>query len=1850
MGECHCNCNQRLDEFTLNRSLDRERSAKKIIPQSESKFDKINENLNLEDVETNNYISFLNKAKENMISKVETFVNEPLITEEIEEEKEQVEEEKNEEFKIEEEGIGQKQILGDKDVADSSNTNLIRNDEKSEEKIIDINNLKPLDMQSINGEDNSESRKQTLEQNFVSNNEKLVYLIPRKIQNEFSISSHKKIEYNPNAILPFIVIENKHYNKIVSLLKSENIYFQQENELIKFILDKDSIKNYPPINYPLKIEEKFLAEVRNDLKIFTDIEENEICSRLKENDLFKNNFEENIKILIKSVFNTIEKYITSQLNSDFIYYGKESKNPSIFYIQTEKIVMPLEQECKNFWNIIYAGDEDKSLNIIHDEISFIENEIDCHLLVTNIKEQILLILNLIKMQNELLNNNNNDKKIKLNLIIKIDMIKEMFDFMEKNKKFENIDKIFVIYDDENETDFQEEYKNKIEKTFKNKIEMINYFKNTQSNSLPMNINNLITLEKYNKKFILYHEKIAKYYNDKITNTDFNKYFSQFSQFLNSKNSLEPEKIQNFLKIIKLAFSKKDNNEKYESIINAFYNSENSLLLEFNKFLYEINPHTYDSIAFFVSEIIRSFNENKNKLLSNKKKVYKYFKLSLAELLQYKQNEGNIITFPEFLVTNEDESKTMVESGIKEISNRQILARQNKNIYNVYVKINYNWNKESIPISFLYKNESIFLPFSFFRIKNVAIDMNKNISIISLTAMNKKLIFENYLTNKSEIIYNNSLNTVTLKETKNILIHCIDKKEINELKENCSFLDQLINGNFFITNTEEYFELIMKNIRNENKKFKELKVKFELILFDSSAKDILSIIKKNHYRKYFNSIIIMTGDEKKYEKYINEGWIKIFNNKIGLIKFLNKKYENHFLSIKNNELITIDDFNHNFSLLYKYIAKKYNELKTKEINSEKYKNIINSYLKNDSILNTYSNQNLVKIEPYILEKIAYSVAEFILCLNEYGKVEQKSLIGEKTLYKSMLLPFNDILLYKQNEGKVISHLSPVFVYKTENDWIEEFKKKDEFNVVFKFHYKCDNTPIAFDISEFSEYIDIEFLLLPLSFYKINNVFIDNNNKKAEIELEIINKINNIEKDLIENDLIIYNHKNEIIETTSNLFAVYKIKKNQKYIRIFGKDFVETNKDNISLLINGKEVNLSEYYNFNKNGENVIEIIFKSPINDISYMFANCDSLFSIQCQNNILKNITNTSNMFEGCNSLEYIDALKYLDVSNVKEMSKMFLDCSTLKSLKPLKYWDMENVENLSDMFSGCYSIDSIDDLKNWNLVNAKNISDMFGYCFSLKSVDALKNWNMKNVSNSSFMFYNCSSLSEINFLSLENVTNCSNMFSCCTSLKYIDALNNWKMKTAKDISYMFSGCSSLLSIDSLKNWNMKNAVDISGMFLGCSLLKNIESLKYWNINSIRSTFDMFSGCTSLSSIDPLKNWIWSVNKITNMSNMFAGCSSLNSLEALRFWNVKYVINTSSMFSGCSEIKNLEPLNKWNVSNLEDCSDMFSHCVLLKNINALKNWEMKNVKNTSNMFLDCISLNDISALKNWKMSNVLAASAMFAGCTSLENINCLKNWNIKGEIDVTGMFADCTKIKNVDVLVNWDLTNAKETSEMFYGCSPDIISENIKNDDSPNGVKLYQILRDSIIEDEKEEEVEKMIYDPKIIKTVEYFIENMNWDWSINIFGKNFVEKNKDDVYLVIDGYQTELIKNYTFKKSGKTLIEIIEINELTDLQSMFEDCSSLTSIDALNNWNMSKITNTSRMFAGCINLVSIDALKNWNMENVKDVTDMFIGCNSLNSNSFKVLKKWNLERFGGIEKISNMYIRVKEDDCEKNN
>ena len=58
------------------------------------------------------------------------------------------------------------------------------------------------------------------------------------------------------------------------------------------------------------------------------------------------------------------------------------------------------------------------------------------------------------------------------------------------------------------------------------------------------------------------------------------------------------------------------------------------------------------------------------------------------------------------------------------------------------------------------------------------------------------------------------------------------------------------------------------------------------------------------------------------------------------------------------------------------------------------------------------------------------------------------------------------------------------------------------------------------------------------------------------------------------------------------------------RIFGDKFVENNKNNIKLIINGIESELLEFYKL-KEGDNNIRIIIKNKLIDLEDMFNECN---------------------------------------------------------------------------------------------------------------------------------------------------------------------------------------------------------------------------------------------------------------------------------------------------------------------------------------------------------------------------------------------------------------------------------------------------------------------------------------------------------------------------------------------------------------------------------------------------------------------------------------------------------------------
>ena len=57
----------------------------------------------------------------------------------------------------------------------------------------------------------------------------------------------------------------------------------------------------------------------------------------------------------------------------------------------------------------------------------------------------------------------------------------------------------------------------------------------------------------------------------------------------------------------------------------------------------------------------------------------------------------------------------------------------------------------------------------------------------------------------------------------------------------------------------------------------------------------------------------------------------------------------------------------------------------------------------------------------------------------------------------------------------------------------------------------------------------------------------------------------------------------------------------------------------------------------------------------------------------------------------------------------------------------------------------------------------------------------------------------------------------------------------------------------------------------------------------------------------------------------------------------------------------------------------------------------------------------------------------------------------------------------------------------------------------------------------------------------------------------------------------------------------------------MFVECSALTNLNGLENWNVSKVTNFNYTFAGLYNLSDATAINDWDLSSTASFYRMFI-------------------------------------------
>ena len=191
----------------------------------------------------------------------------------------------------------------------------------------------------------------------------------------------------------------------------------------------------------------------------------------------------------------------------------------------------------------------------------------------------------------------------------------------------------------------------------------------------------------------------------------------------------------------------------------------------------------------------------------------------------------------------------------------------------------------------------------------------------------------------------------------------------------------------------------------------------------------------------------------------------------------------------------------------------------------------------------------------------------------------------------------------------------------------------------------------------------------------------------------------------------NFNREKIDGNKNKINLIYIAKSKGLYNILGKKFIESNKNNIDISINGKKNKLVEKFEL-KEGKNIITIVIKNKLINLSHMFFECDTLKDIY--------------------------ELKFLNVSECTNFENMFCGCKSLVDIKPLQNWNVSNCINFRGMFSRCESLSDINPLQYWNVSNGKDFSFMFNQCIFLKDIQPLNNLDASKGNNFESMFFGC--------------------------------------------------------------------------------------------------------------------------------------------------------------------------------------------------------------------------------------------------------------------------------------------------------------------------------------------------------------------------------------------------------------------------------------------------------------------------------------------------------------------------------
>jgi surface protein len=218
----------------------------------------------------------------------------------------------------------------------------------------------------------------------------------------------------------------------------------------------------------------------------------------------------------------------------------------------------------------------------------------------------------------------------------------------------------------------------------------------------------------------------------------------------------------------------------------------------------------------------------------------------------------------------------------------------------------------------------------------------------------------------------------------------------------------------------------------------------------------------------------------------------------------------------------------------------------------------------------------------------------------------------------------------------------------------------------------------------------------------------------------------------------------------------------------------------------------------------------------------------------------------------------------------------------------------------------------------------------------------------------------------------------------------------------------------------------MANMFNGDSALTTVNLSG--DGSNISSTYRMFYNASGLTELD-LSGFTF--GNTSNMLEMFRGCSSLQTIGlSVDTSNNTSDCSLSNMFKADTSLVNANvTVTGGKISSLES---MFSGCTSLANLNNVS-LDTSNSSGVSlkNMFTDCTGFTNLS-LDHLKLENVTSFDNMFSRCTNLTDLSfyaCTKAGSTN--VSFTNMFAESTNLANLTMKGSGE--GITSTAYMFKG-------------------------------------------------------------------------------------------------------------------------------------------------------------------------------------------------------------------------